>query len=299
MGAAKGADGPSARVRRSRSAKPADDVEAPPRSPIQAIDRAAALLDALATVGPAGAPLRHLAAAVDLNPSTAHTLLASLLSHGFAEQDEQSRNYRIGPRMLVLGRVYLSHLDLASVAAPIARELWEQTEETVHLSVLRHWHRVDVIVLRSPLTLSVNPGIGRGGDQNAPGTFHGTAAGKVLLAGRSDEEIRAVLAKGIATFTSHTLPDEASVLAEIARIRRDGYATNREEEVIGVHGVAAPITNVDDVTIAALCVGFPSARATNAHQQFLRDVTISAAHRLSALSSFPDAGDNPIEGRSR
>lgn len=275
---------------------PADDVEPTPRSPIQAIDRAAGLLNALASVGPAGAPLRMLAASVGLNSSTAHTLLASLLSHGFAEQDEESRNYRLGPRVLVLSRVYLAHVDLASVAAPIVRELWEQTKETVHLSVLRHWHRVDIIVLRSPHTLSVNPGLGSPGDQNAPGRFHGTAAGKVLLAGRDDAEIRTVLAKGVPTFTANTLPDEASVLAELARVRRDGYATNREEEVVGVYGVAAPVTDANHTAIAALCVGYPTTRATKANQQFLRDATISAAHRLSALISSPDQKDDTIGG---
>lgn len=270
-----------------------DDTEqGTPRSRIQAIDRAAALLNALANVGPAGAPLRTLAAGVGLNPSTAHTLLTSLLSHGFAEQDEESRNYRLGPRVLVLSRVYLAHVDLASVAAPIVRELWEQTEETVHLAVLRHWHRVDIIVLRSPLTLTVNPGLGHGGDQNSSGTFHGTAAGKVLLAGRRDAEISDLLAKGVPTFTANTLPDEASILAEIARVRRDGYATNREEEVLGVHGVAAPVTDANQTTVGALCVGYPTARATKQRQRFIRDATISAAHRLSALISSPDQDDD-------
>ena len=273
-----------------------DEGEPAPRSPIQAIDRAAALLNALANLGPAGAPLRLLAGTVGLNPSTAHTLLASLLRHGFVEQNDETRDYRLGSRVLILSRVYLAHVDLASVAAPIVRDLWEQTRETVHLSVLRHWHRVDIIVLHSPRTLSVNPGLGHSGDQNSPGTFHGTAAGKVLLASLPDDEIRSVLARGVRTFTPHTLPDEASVLAEIGRVRRAGYATNHEEEVIGVHGVATPITNADDAIVAALCVGYPTARATTEHREFLRDATIDAAHRLSALISSPDGAANPTGG---
>src|SRR5690606_2642875 len=109
-------------------------------------------------------------------------------------------------------------------------------------------------------------------------------------------EIRSVLAPGVQAFTPNTLRDEARVLAEIARVRRDGYATNREEEVIGVNGVAAPVTNADGAIVAALCVGYPTARATEEYEAFLRDATIGAARRLSALISSPEGAANPIGG---
>ena len=61
---------------------------------MQAVDRAVALLKAVAAGEPATAP--ELAAACGLNRSTAWRLLATLEHHGLVERDPVTQRYALG-----------------------------------------------------------------------------------------------------------------------------------------------------------------------------------------------------------
>lgn len=259
------------------------------RSPIQAIDRAVAILSVLSEVGPGGLPLRTLALDVGLHTSTAHTLLNALVTHGLAGQDEGSRRYRLGSRFLELNRIYMARADIASIAAPVVQALWDETSETVHLAVLQNFQRVDLTVLASPQILSVFPSNGRR-DESPSVTLHRTAAGKVLLAGLSDAELDSYVARcDLTPATAHTLTDREDVRAELNTARDRGYAVNHEEEAIGVRGVAAPVRDALGNTVAALCIGYPSARSTEDNDLALRQAVIAAAGRLSRSMGAEDA----------
>ena len=84
---------------------------------IQVIDRAAALLDAIARY-PDPVSLKVLGAETGLHPSTAHRILASLIDNRLVEKDAGGR-YRLGLRLLQLGVRLHSKIDLRSVALPV------------------------------------------------------------------------------------------------------------------------------------------------------------------------------------
>jgi len=63
---------------------------------VQSVDRAAALLRAVADAAPEGAPVAVLATATGLNRATAWRLLATLEDNGLLERDSASR-YVLGP----------------------------------------------------------------------------------------------------------------------------------------------------------------------------------------------------------
>jgi DNA-binding IclR family transcriptional regulator len=255
-----------------------------PKSQIQAVDRSVALLDAVARSGPYGAALRELAEAVDLNPSTARTILAALVTHGFVAQSGDSRRYRLGPRVFALGQIYLTQTDLALVAGPIMRQLWEATAETVHLAVLEGGRRVDIAVLVSPQLLNINPG--SRGARGATTPLEHTAAGKVLLAGLDSDELAAVRRADWEYFAGHPRPLTTAVLRELEAVRTQGYATNVEEGAVGVCGVATPVYDRMGRTIAALCVGYPAARHSDDHAEAMRKFVRDAASELSTLMGW-------------
>lgn len=258
------------------------------RSPIQAIDRAVAILLALSEAGPTGLLLGTLAADVGLHTSTAHTLLNALVTHGLASQDAPSRHYRLGARFLELHRSYMTRADLATVAAPAIQTLWEDTAETVHLCVLQNFQRVDLTVLASPQILAVCPANVRR-DQRPSLTLHRTAAGKILLTILSDTELSSYIARcDISAMTPATVTGRKRIRAELENVRQLGHATNRGEEAVGVNGVAAPIQNAAGHTVAALCIGYPSARFTEDYEVGLRDAAIDAARQISRLLGAED-----------
>lgn len=231
---------------------------------IQAVDRAVALLRALSTAGPDGSSLKQLTTTVGLRASTGRTLLSSMIEHGLVTQDEQTRRYLLGPLVFELQRQYVARSDLSAVAAPVLRKLWADTRETVHLAVLQGHRRVDIAVLVSPQLLNVNPtSIPR---TNEASPLYRTAAGKVLLAA-APPNVR------------QDVPHDR--LDELDRVRQQGYATNIEEEAVGVCGVAAPVHDHTGRTVAAVCVGYPSVRHDPANDAVLRSAVMDAAAELS------------------
>lgn len=264
---------------------PDDSVDsAVAKSPIQSIDRTVALLEAIAAAGPAGASLSGVTAAAGLHPSTGRTLLTALIVHGLVAQIDSTRRYVLGPRFFELNRTYTLQHDLGAVAAPIIRGLWEHSAETVHLATLQHGRRVDIAVLVSPQLLNINPSAMRASDSPLHPLLH-TAAGKVLLAGASADERDRILAGG------STESGREEIDRELSAVRNAGFATNHEEEVAGVCGIAAPVRDHNGRTVAAMCVGYPTARQSAEYEVRLRDATVAAADELSRLlGAYPPNG---------
>lgn len=258
-----------------------DDVHTgQPRTSIQAIDRVAALLDLIAAAGPEGVTLSALAEATGLPASTARTLLASLISHGFVAQGASGRRYLLGGRFFELTRRYITQTDLSAAAAPIMRSLWERTQETVHLAVLQGARRVDISVLVSPQLLKIDPTSSPVVDVPTPPIYR-TAAGKVLFAGLTTRERLSMLRA--APWRDDTHPDVDDLMSRMDNVAAQGYATNIEEEAVGVCGVAAAVVDQGGRTVAALCVGYPSVRHNDEHAASLRDEIMQAAADLSRL----------------
>lgn len=96
---------------------------------------------------------------------------------------------------------------------------------------------------------------------------YGAAAGKILLAALSPEEIRDRYPDGLSRLTGATLPDVDALLAQLACARARGYAVNLDESVVGVHAVGVPICDAGgrafaSVTVAGPAVGLTRQRAT-------------------------------------
>ncbi len=102
---------------------------------IQVIERMMSLLDALAdSAEPAS--LKQLAATAELHPSTAHRILAAMTHARFVERQDAG-NYRLGIRLLELGAIVKSRINLREVAQPFMQELHEKIGEAINLGA-RH-----------------------------------------------------------------------------------------------------------------------------------------------------------------
>lgn len=86
------------------------------KSSIQVIERMMHLLDALAR-HTAPASLKHLAAETQLHPSTAHRILSVMVQNRVVERIEPG-TYRLGMRLLELGTLVHSRIDIRQEALP-------------------------------------------------------------------------------------------------------------------------------------------------------------------------------------
>jgi DNA-binding IclR family transcriptional regulator len=90
--------------------------------------------------------------------------------------------------------------------------------------------------------------------------LHATATGKVLLAYADAVTRKRVLGGQLHRFTGHTVTRVAVLEAELATVRRQGWAETSEELEIGLNGVAAPIHDATGKVIAAVGASGPSHR---------------------------------------
>jgi DNA-binding IclR family transcriptional regulator len=224
------------------------------KSSIQVIERMMALLDALARhSGPVN--LKQLATETGLHPSTAHRILAVMVDNQFVDRVEPG-TYRLGIRLLELGTLVKSRLNVRQEALPFMQELHERLLETVNLSVRRGDEVVYVERTSSGnAMMRVVQIIG------ARAPLHITAVGKILLAADGPAAALAYAQRtGLPRFTDNTLTDPAALARALEEAGRNGYAFDNEEAEKGVCCVGAGIRNDEGVLVAGLSVSAPTER---------------------------------------
>lgn len=254
------------------------------RHTIQSVDRAMALLEALAEAG-GEAPLTALARRTSLNISTCHHLLSTLVNWGYVAKVSGRRSYALGTRILYLGHACLKQVDLPRRAQPHIERINELTGETVHLAVLQGDYVVTLLKREARHAVRVDTGMV--GNSHAA---HATATGKAMLAWLPEDKIRRILAmQGMMKFTPNTTTDPTKFIEELRLVRRNGYAMDREEFQPGVFCVGAAIRDHTGAVVGSISASTPTMRANNAHLQRMQEEIVAATQALSAELGEPSS----------
>lgn len=218
---------------------------------LQSVGHALQVLQVLRERGPAS--VTELAGAVGVGPSTAHRLLATLQKHGFAEQTA-GRRYQLGPSMrLSPEAAAVEHC--IQVSEPFMQRLRDRSKETVHISTLSGTMSKFVAAVESRYVMRVTARIGR----DIPA--HTSAAGKVLLAQLTEEQVVALYPdEALPAVTTNTLRTRTALLAELEHVREVGYGRNFEESELGLVALAVPIARPFGRPVCCLTLTGPTAR---------------------------------------
>jgi DNA-binding IclR family transcriptional regulator len=216
------------------------------RGTIQSVDRAARILKALAG-GPRRLGVSQLADQLGLPRPTVHGLLQTLQAHGFVEQDRDSDKYQLGPGLLHLGSSYLDLNELRARSLVHAERLAQHTGEAVRVGVL-HGSSVVVVhhVFRPAAAFQVL-------EVGAQLPAHASALGKAMLAYAPGSLLEELTAEPLPRLTNRTLT-AAALPAELARVREQGLARERDEAVLGESSLAAPIADHAGHAVGAIGV---------------------------------------------
>jgi DNA-binding IclR family transcriptional regulator len=257
-------------------------------SRVQSVGRALDLLEALTERDEIG--LVELSQHVKLLPSTAHRLLATLAERGYVYQNPETGRYLLSFRVLELA----SHVEqrtsrLRAAAQPYMHRIRKVCGETTNLVVLNGDRIVYIDQLAGSMSVRMFTEIGR----DVPA--HTTGAGKAMLAFEHDEVVEAIAAREpLEAYTSHTITSAADLRAELARIRRRGYALDNEEYEDGVTCVAAPIFDHEGRVCGALSVSGPTARIHRADSAALGELIGLTAIDVSRELGYE--GASPWDG---
>jgi len=255
-----------------------------PNNLVQTIARASLILDILGQ-NPQGISIRELSAIIKLPKGTTHRLLSSLFYFGYVRQDSKTRNYFLGLKLVELGNLLLSQLDLRKEAEPLLRDLAERTNETVHMVFLDRGE----IVYIDKVELDHNPsGLRMASRVGLRNPAHSSAVGKVLLSHLPEEELNGLIKEqGLPKRTENTITDPIQLKEHLKAVRTQGYAVDDEENEKGIRCVAAPIYNEVGKAVAAVSISGPAFQVTKkVIQERLKREVMETAFKISQKLGF-------------
>ncbi len=221
--------------------------------------------------------LKQLAVETGLHPSTAHRILGAMTASGFVERFEPG-TYQLGIRLLELGNLVKSRINIRDSAMPLMQRLHREIGESVNLGV-RQGDEIVYVERTSSGRSSVR--VVHLVGARAP--LHVTAVGKLFLLEDGPQKVREYAKRtGLPGFTPTSLTVLAALEKELDRVRRHGVAFDNEEIEQGLRCIAAPIRDDSGDLVAGISVSAPADR----HKSDWAVIVRNAADEISALIGY-------------
>lgn len=263
-------------MKKPTSLEPALDSD---KTSIQVIERMNSLLDALAQ-HPDPASLKDLSVQTGLHPSTAHRILNDLVLKRFVDRAEPG-TYRLGMRLLELGNIVKSRLNVREAALDFMRLLHRKTAQTINLSVRQG---DEIVYIDRAFSERSGMQVVRAIGGRAP--LHLTSTGKLFLSVDDPKAVRSYATRtGLAGHNKNSITDLAKLEREVSLVRARGYARDNEELELGVRCMAAGIRDDSGKLIAGLSISAPADRL---QEEWLEDL-ISTANQISEVLGYTPA----------
>ncbi len=191
---------------------------------------------------------------VGLHKSTVSRILATLEVNALVERQPTSGRFRLGVGVIELASPMLANLDVRRVARPFLEELTRATGETTGLLVWSQGAAVSVEQVASPRKVKHTIPLGTQFRE------HVSASVKVFLAEAPPEEVQQLIDQGLPQYTDRSVVDPDVYTETLQRVRERGCAVNDGETSDEEVGIAAPVHDHRDRTVAVVLLSAPRYR---------------------------------------
>ena len=213
--------------------------------------------------------------------STVHRLLTDMTEFGVVRQVDDGQ-YEIGILLFELGSRARMGFDLRVIAMPHLQHLRDETGETAHLGVRADetLHDIDGAVIYIEKVESAQA-IRMSSEMGRRNPLYCTSLGKVLLAFSEQELVERFLSEAVLLpRTPNTITDRRRLRAELAQVKRQGFAVDDEELELGLRCIAVPVLAKGRV-VAAVSIAGPTTRVHADSISRLAGAVTEAAARIS------------------
>jgi DNA-binding IclR family transcriptional regulator len=240
-------------------------------------------LDILETIRSSrtGISLADLARVLEIPKPTAYRIMATLEGRGYLARNQKG-GYQMTRRFFELQDIKSDERRLTEASLQAMEQLANSCRETINLGILDAGEVVVIGTIESPQAIRMSSKVGN------RRYLHATALGKVLLSGLSDPEVlRLIRIKRLPRLTPHTLVTRQAVLAEIHKVRKQGYSIDDEENEPGGRCIGAPILGPGERVTAALSISAPVFRMEMSRVRGLAQELSRACRKISRAMAFP------------
>ncbi len=230
------------------------NADGPATPTVQVIERMFALIDVLASREEAMS-LKDISEKTGLHPSTTHRILNDLATGRFVDRPHPG-TYRLGMRLLELGNLVKSRLNVRDAALVPMRDLHKLIQQPVNLSMRQG---DEIVYIERAYSERSGMQVVRAIGGHAP--LHLTSVGKLFLAADDLQKVRAYATRtGLSGNTKNSLTQLPSLERELSRVRNHGVAHDNEELELGVRCMAAGIYDDQNKLVAGLSISAPAGR---------------------------------------
>jgi DNA-binding IclR family transcriptional regulator len=216
---------------------------------VKTLEKTITILELLSQ-SPKGLSVSETSKMLAFPKSSTHRILSTLSARGYISQNQDTKKYTLGLKLLQLSSVILSNLGIRDIAEGYLQELYDKSGEIVHMYILRDGKMTCISKVGNPGGLTLSSFVGWTTEA------HGSAAGKVLLSEMSEQDIRGIYPRRtLRKFGKKTITDRETLFQELEKVRRRGYAIDDEEFYEGVRCVAAPVLSRNRVVASISCTG--------------------------------------------
>lgn len=238
---------------------------------MQLLERAMTIAKVLASEASENSlSISELSAKCNLPLSTLHRILKAMIKEGMIEQDDQTKQYRLGTIWMELGLQVYDTMDYISKIRPELERLAREVEESVYLSKPAG---LDTIIIEridsaaNPIRIYDQLGI------RIP--MHIGAANKAILATMPVSQSKEII--------EQLIPHEeiADLEAQLEQIRLQGFAISHGERTAGTSSIAVSILNGFNEVVGAVSIGFVSFNVTAEQINTLTERLMETGKRVS------------------
>ena len=223
--------------------------------------------------------INELSMSLDLNKSTMHHYLATLVGEKYLLQNQENKKYRIGPEAFRVGESYLRKDLPYQEIDGLLKDLNEDIGFSVYFYIRSGEKATCVLVRGANRNLYGRNSMGIG--TSIP--MHASAAGKIFLAYMPEYERESIIKKtGLKAYTKKTITDQVILDEELMAIRLRGYAVNdceRDEEV----SIAFPVFGFGDKIVGAVSVAGDPSKLTDKQIKKLIQPLVKYGQLLSEM----------------
>jgi IclR family acetate operon transcriptional repressor len=221
--------------------------------------------------------VQQIALKLGMAKSSAHRLLVSWEELGYVERTQHDRRFKVGLRMLELGRKVSARNGLTAHGRETLVSLHRKFGESVYLALYRAGKVLLIDSIESTNALRVVVDLGE------TCHLHASATGKAVAAFLPREELDEVLPPGrLPKLTPTTTTDRRRLYQALDAIRASGIAVNREDTTPGVICLGAPLfLGEAGRVLGALGISIPVCRASEPLLDRVKDALLDSARALS------------------
>ena len=225
--------------------------------------------------------LKDIAEKLDIDKSTIHRFLKTLLKYNFVRMNPSNKKYSLGLKFLNTATKIIDSIDIRNIAHPYLMELEKSSNETIHLTTFDGKRVVYIDKIESIKPIRMYSRIGNVAPINC------TAAGKVILAFQKNGVVSSIIESlDFIPLTKNTITDKEEFIRNLENIRKKGFAIDDSEHEENICCIAAPVKDYSREVKYAVSISAIKTRMNLSKLITFKDILINKANMISKELGF-------------